>query len=270
MRNDLNLSRIIIGAIFSFIIVGLFFASCGTVPTGHRGIILKFNAATGKIKEEGLYFKLPIIESVAEMDCRTLKEQVSASCASKDLQVVTTAVALNFSVDPVKCSEIYKTIGIDYMEKIIEPSLQEGIKAIVSKYTAEQLVTEREDVRAKIIELMNEKLKDKGFIIQSVNIVNFDFSKEFNKSIEAKVTAEQTALAAKNKLAQVEYEAQQKVTEAKGKAEAMSLETQSLIQSPTILTLRAIEKWDGKLPLYVGSEEAMPFLNIGKIEVDNQ
>jgi len=268
--NSKSIRILVLGGGLLCLILGFGLSSCGTISAGHRGVLLQFNATTGEIKKEGFYFKIPIVEKVIPMDCRILKEQVSTSCASKDLQIVTTIVALNISIDPEKCIEIYKTIGIDYLNKIVGPSLQEGIKAIISKYTAEELVIKREDVRTKILELMQEKLKEKGFIIQAVNIVNFDFSRTFNESIEAKVTAEQTALAAKNKLAQVEYEAQQKIAEAEGKAEAMTLESQSLVQNPNILTLRAIEKWDGKMPLYMGNSNAVPFLNFGQIKNDKQ
>ncbi len=109
--------------------------------------------------------------------------------------------------------------------------------------------------------MLASKMAPLGVRVEAVNIINFDFSKTFNAAIEAKVTAEQNALAAKNKLSQIEFEAQQKIAEARGKAEAISIESKALQSSPQILQLRALEKWDGKMPQYLGSSQ-LPFISI--------
>jgi regulator of protease activity HflC (stomatin/prohibitin superfamily) len=172
--------------------------------------------------------------------------------------------ALNYHPVPEKVAELYKTVGEQYMQRIVDPSMQETIKAVVAQYTAEELVTKRELVRVAIGKLLTEKLDPHGIRVEAFNIVDFDFSGAFNAAIEAKVTAEQQALAAKNKLAQVEFEAQQKVAEAKGKAEAMRVESEALAKTPQILELRALEKWDGKLPHVTGG--TIPFINVDQKE----
>lgn len=238
--------------------------SWGTIDPGHRGIFIRMGAVTGEIANEGFYTKNPFLESVVEMDVRTQKEEVSTECASKDLQIVDAVIALNINVIPQDCAKIYQEIGTDYGNKVVSPAVQEAYKAVVAKYTAEELITKREVVRENIITLVKEKLSAFGIQTTAVNIVNFKFSNSFNAAIEAKVTAEQTALAAKNLLAQKEYEAQQAVATAKGKAEALALESAALAKNPQILQLKALERWDGRMPLFIGGG-TMPMINVDSI-----
>lgn len=249
----------IIGIILFFMLIPF-----GMIPAGSRGIMLRFGAVTGKVLEEGLYFRLPIAETVSVMDVRLQKEQVEASAASKDLQSVQSTVAANFHIKPDRVADMFKEVGIDYKARLIDPALQESVKATTAKFTAEELVTRREEVREEMKSLLQAKLEPRGIVIDDFNIVNFDFSESFNAAIEAKVTAEQAALTAKNRLEQVKFEAEQRIAEARGKAEALRVESEAIKSSPAVLELRAIEKWDGKLPAVMGSG-ATPFVNIGSV-----
>lgn len=249
--------------IIAFIIY-LIFSLVVIVGAGNRGVVTRFGAVTGKIFGEGLHFKIPIVEGVRIFDVKVQKEQTSAAAASKDLQTVSSEIALNYHVNPMSVAKIYQEVGIDYKGRIIEPALQEAVKATTAKYTAEELITKREQVRDDIKLLIKTKIESKGFYIDEFNIVNFDFSESFNSAIEAKVTAEQSALAARNKLEQIKFEAEQKIAEAKGKAEAITIESNALRNNPDILQLRALEKWDGKLPLFIGSG-AVPFIDVKNI-----
>ena len=242
------------------IVLVLLFSSFGTISAGEKGIKTRFGAVTGKIYDAGLNFKLPFVEKVVPMNVQTQKEQTNASAASSDLQNVSATIAVNYSVDPTQVAHIYQTIGVDFKERVIDPAIQENVKAVTANFTAEELVTKHEDVRDQIQTKLTEKLKTFGIDVEAFSIVNFDFSKSFNDAIEAKVTAEQNALAAKNKLDQVKYEAQQAVEEATGKAKALSIEGQALQSNPQVLQIRAIEKWNGVLPTVTGS--SMPFVNI--------
>jgi regulator of protease activity HflC (stomatin/prohibitin superfamily) len=117
----------------------------------------------------------------------------------------------------------------------------------------------REDIKAQL----RQRLSEQDINVDEFNIVNFSFSKVFNEAIEAKVTAEQQALAARNKLEQIKFEAEQKVAEAKGKAEAITIESNALRSNPQILELRALEKWNGVLPQVTGSG-GVPFITLPK------
>ena len=254
-----NMKRI--GIVVGLLLLILIMNPFGTIGAGERGILLRFNAVTGKILGEGLYFRIPIVERVITIDIKIQKEQADATAASKDLQTVHSDVAVNFHIDPARVAGIYQEVGVDYKERIIDPALQEGVKAITARFTAEELITKRELVKEDIKILLRDKLQPRGIMVDEFNIVDFGFSASFNTAIEAKVTAEQQALAAKNKLEQIKFEADQRIAEARGKAEAIRVESEALRSNPQILELRALEKWDGVLPQVTGSGGA-PFINL--------
>jgi Membrane protease subunits, stomatin/prohibitin homologs len=249
---------IVLGVLLLFFI----FSPFGTIAAGERGVHLRFTAVTGKVFGEGLYFLIPLIESVQMMDTKIQKVETVAAAASKDLQTVHSTVALNFHIDPERVSKIYQEVGLQYKERIIDPAMQEAIKGSTAKFTAEELITKREQVREDIKNQLKTRLKERDILVDEFNIVNFEFSKVFNEAIEAKVTAEQQALAAKNKLEQIKFEAEQKVAEARGKAEAITIESNALRSNPQILELRALEKWNGILPQVTGA--STPFINLTK------
>lgn len=232
----------------------------GTVGAGERGVRLRFQAVTGDVVDEGLYFQIPFVERVVKMDIKTQKEEVGASAASKDLQTVNSTIALNYSLQPDSVAKIYQEIGRDYKVRVIDPAIQESVKASTAKFTAEELITKREEVSQDIKTHLAEKLTDTGIIVESFSIINFDFSKSFNDAIEAKVTAEQDALAAKNKLEQIKYEKEQAIVSAEGRATALRIEQAALSDNPDVLKLRWIEKWDGHQPQVISN--ATPLINI--------
>ena len=247
--------------IVGIIVLVILFGSWGTVPAGNRGVVLRMGAVTGEIKQEGFYTKAPLLNTVILMDVRLQKEQVETEGASKDLQTVKATVALNLSVIPQEVANMYQGVGTDYLDKLVAPAMQESIKSVIAQYTAEELVTKREDVRQSIAATLSTKLSPHGIKTDAINIVNFDFSPSFNQAIEAKVTAEQNALAAKNKLEQVKYEADQRVAEADGEAKAISIQAQAIQNQggSAYIQLKALEKWDGRLPQMMGTGP-VPFI----------
>ncbi len=244
----------------AFFGLGIVFGSFGTVGPGERGILLRFSAVTNTVYNEGLYFKIPYVDDVIIIDVKIQKEQVEADSASKDLQTVNSVVALNFHLDAGRVASIYQQIGRSYKERMVDPAIQESIKASTAKFTAEELITKRESIREEIKNLLKTKLEPHGILVDDVNIVNFNFSEAFNRAIEDKVSAEQESLAAKNRLERIKFEAEQKIAEAKGKAEATRIESEALKSNPEVLQLRALEKWNGVLPQVTGT--ATPFVSI--------
>ena len=234
----------------------------GTVGAGERGVQLRFGAVTGKVFGEGLYFRIPFIEHVQKMDVRIQKDEVAASAASKDLQIVTSKIALNYHLDPDAVNIVWQEVGKNYNSRIIAPSIQEAVKAESAKFTAEELITKREEVKEKIKANLAVRLLKRSIIVDEFNIIDFEFSAAFNTAIEAKVTAEQLKLKADRDLERIVIEAEQKVADAIGKAEAIRIEAVALRQNPQVVELRWIEKWDGKVPLYWG--EASPFIGINR------
>lgn len=255
--------EVLVGALIIGLILGLvtLFSSMGTVPVGHRGVVIEMSRVTGEVLNEGFYWKKPFITSVEYVDVRQQSVTVKLDAASSDLQKVTATIALNYSVDPERVAELYQTIGPAYAEIVIDPSMSEIFKDVTAKFTAEHLITHRDQPGEQMLEKITTRMKTAGLNTIMVSTKDFHFSESFDHSIEQKVVAEQEALAAKNRLERTKYEAQQLVETARGKAEAMRLEAETLRANPAILQLRALEKWDGILPKVTGSG-GIPLLNL--------
>ena len=256
MKNSILLSVAV------FLLLILIFGSAGTVGAGERGILLQFGAVKDKVFDEGLYFKIPFVQQVVKIDVKMQKDEVPASASSKDLQVVTSKVAINYHLSPNSVNRIWQEVGKDYNSRIIAPSIQEAVKAVTAKFTAEELIIKREDVKEQIKMNLAERLAKINIIVDEINIIAFDFSKAFNDAIEAKVTAEQLKLKAERDLERIRIEADQKVVEAEGKAKAIKTEAEALSSNPKVVELRWIEKWDGKTPTYWGN--VSPFVGLKK------
>lgn len=246
----------------SAVIIFLLLNPFAFVPVGYRGIATRLGTPTGRIRGEGLHFKLPLIEGNKNVEIRVQKKEVDVSAASRDLQTVSSRIAINFAIDPPKVIDLYRQIGDDFDDRIISPAIQESVKSITAQYTAEELITKRTEVSDAILAELKDRVGQYGLIASDLNIVDFEFSESFNDSIERKVTAQQDALAAENKLKQIEFEAQQAIAAAKGKAEAQRIEGEALRANPEVLQLRAVEKWNGVLPQYVTDGASMPFVNL--------
>ena len=198
------------------IIAGAFTA----VPAGHRGVVIRFNAVTGTVLNEGLQTKLPFLDSVVMMDVRTDKYEVPAASASRDLQDVSTTIALNWRLEPSRTAEIYRTLGTDYVGRITAPAVQEVVKQVTARHRAEDLITNREMVRNEIAEELSTRLLERGIITEAVSITEFRFNETFVAAVEAKVAAEQAVLQAQFTLEQVKIEAQQREEKEIGEANA--------------------------------------------------
>lgn len=253
-----------IAIVVGIIVLIALFGSWYIVKPGQRAVIVTLGNPDMVAKGEGFHFKWPLTQEAIKMTVQTQKYEAKASAASQDLQTVSTEVTLNYKITPERVPEIYQKIGVNYQDVIIQPAIQEVVKASTAKYTAEQLITKRAEVKDLIDIALRDKLLVYGIIVQDTLITNFDFSATFNAAIENKVVAEQSALAAKNKLEQVKYEADQQVTAAKGQAEAQALLAQSVttdtLEYQALLNQKlAIDKWNGQLPTFTGG--ATPFIN---------
>ena len=202
------------------IIASIIAGSLTTIPAGHRGVVIRFSAVTGTILEEGLQVKLPFIESVVKMSVQTQKYETDSSAVTNDLQDVSTTIALNWHLNPGMAAEVYRTLGLEFIDRIAAPAIQETIKQITAKYNAEDLILRRDEVKNAITDSLSSRLLERGIVTETVSITNFQFSSTFTAAIEAKVAAEQAVLEAENKLERVKVEAQQREAEAKGEADA--------------------------------------------------
>ncbi len=258
-----KMAGIVIAAIaIFFLIIATYFG----VDAGERGVVLRFGEVN-RVVEPGPHFKIPLAEEVVFMSVRVEKTTTKTEAASRDLQTVQTTMVLNYNLDPAKAGSMYANIGLNYNERVIDPALKESFKAAAARYTAEELISKRETLKTEVRNYLRDRLGVYGIGVVDLSITDFEFSSEFNKAIESKQTAEQNALRAKRDLERIKVEAEQKITSAKAEAEALRLQRQVI--SPELIQLRkieaqikAIEKWDGKMPNVTGG--AVPFIQIDK------
>lgn len=247
------------------VLVAVIVFNCFTVvPSGSTGVVLNFGAISEDILTEGIHFKIPLVQTIKIIDTRIKKLEIDSIAASKDLQEIKSKIVVNYRVNPEFSGKLYKTVGLGYADTIIAPSTQESIKAVTAKYTAEQLITERQAVSVSIRDSLGQKMKIYGIEVDNFNIINFEFSKEFNAAIESKQTAQQLALKAKQDLDRIKIEGEQKISQAKAEAESLKVQrmeiTEELLKLREIeAKLRAIEKWDGKMPQYVSGDNGAIF-----------
>lgn len=264
-QTDMNGFMIGIKVLTAIVVIVVFLQCFYIVSAGERAVLSTFGNPSMKEISEGLHLKIPVVQSVVIMDIKTQKYEADLTAASKDLQDVNTKIAINYRLTSDKVPEIYKTIGISYADKVIYPMEQEINKATTAKFTAEELITKRDAVREKMKSDLYAKLLPRGIIVEEISIINFKFSDSFTQAIELKVTAEQNALAAKNKLAQTEYEAQQRVAQATGEADAIIIQTKAIMTQggENYIKLQQINKWNGVLPVVTST--TTPFIDISTI-----
>ena len=241
-----TVKKIVITVVIVLAVIILGFSSFAIVSPGHTGVVVTLGKVSDKVLEEGIHFKLPFVSSVEQIDNRVLKTEVESNAASKDLQTISSKVSINYRVNKASSAEIYKNVGSDFTNVIVNPAIQECVKSIAAKYTAEQLITNRAVVSTEMEESISQKINPYGLSIEVFNIVNFDFSEEFNKAIEAKQTAQQAALKAEQDLARIKVEAEQTVEKAKAEAEAYKLKNEQITDK--VIMMEFSDKWDGELP----------------------
>ena len=277
---------LIVVAVIAVLALGLLTNAFVIVDSGHVGVIRTFGAVQPVPLAEGFHFKKPFMDKVEQIDIRLRKAENQASAASRDLQVVTTEVAVQYSLNGPIVPLTYQKIGRREIVEVtlINPAIMESVKAVTARYTAEQLVTERAEVKIQIqsaiesfiAQTLEQKQVVGAISLANVAITDFDFSAEFNRAIEEKVRAEQEALKAGNeKLRRVtqaeaaaaertlaaDAEAYQIEVASKARAEAIRREAEALKDNPALIQLRIAEKWDGRLPQVSGGN-TIPLLNI--------
>ncbi|MDW3195802.1 MAG: prohibitin family protein [Cytophagales bacterium] len=267
------------GQLKTFIIVGLLLVGFMVlrpwvqIGAGERGVVQNFGAVQDIVLNEGIHFRVPVMQEVTILDVKIQKAITDAASASSDLQDVDLSVALNYHIIPEKANIVYQTIGTQFKERIIDPAIQEVMKAVTARYTAEELITKRPAVSTEMQEALTSRLLVSSIAVDAFSIVSFSFSQTFTDAIEAKQTAEQNALKAKRDLDRIKVEAQQTVAAATAEAEALRLQKMNI--SPDLIELRkieanlkAIEKWNGILPQVTGAG-ALPFVGVGDVVKGN-
>jgi len=262
MKVSKKLIAIVAVAIIAVVLIA---SSVKIVPAGNTGVVLTMGKVSSRIMSEGLNFKVPFIQSVKVINNKIQVIEIEANAVSKDLQTVSSSIAVNYRVGFESSASIYKNIGADYKTVILLPAVKESVKAVTAKYTAEQLITKRNQVGDEIKQALEGKVNEYGIVIEKFNIVNFDFSSEFNAAIEAKQVAEQNLIKTQTEQEQeiviAEAEAKKKVIAANAEAEATEKKAKAQANANNVITkslsdklieYEKIRKWNGELPKATG------------------
>lgn len=234
------------------------------VPAGYIGVQQTLGSVSMQTLSEGVHFVNPI-SSVRDVDVRVVKAQLEkANAGTKDLQVVHTDIVVNYRIDGTKAAHIYKEFGLDLQDKILIPAINESFKAVTAHYNSEELITKRDAVSNAIAEELQSKVAPYGLSISTISMVNFGFSPEYQAAIEQKVISTQSTLKAEQDLKRIQVEAQQAIAKAEGEAKAIAIQSQAINAGggKDYVNLKAVEKWDGKLPNTMAG--TVPFVNVNK------
>ncbi len=261
-----KLRSIVIGVVIALAAIVLVASSIVIVPAGSTGVVVTLGKVSDSPLSEGFHLKLPFVQTVEIISNKIQKQEADAPAVSKDLQAIESTIAVNFRIASNSSPYIYKNIGRDYQNIVLLPAVQESMKSVTAMYTAEDLITQRAQVSTEVKASLEEKMKDYGIIIEKFNIVNFDFSEEFNNAIEAKQVAEQNLIKTQTEQQQAiviaEAEAKKQVIAAEAEAEAILKKAQAqaeanetIAQSLTegLTDYLTVDKWNGELPQVTGS-----------------
>jgi regulator of protease activity HflC (stomatin/prohibitin superfamily) len=247
-------------------VVSLIWASVEVIHPSNVGVVTVFGEIQDKELPAGLHFVGPIaiVRQVYTGVHVVGVEGIEA--ASKDLQSVHAKLTVNYHPKVAEIRELYRiNVGLTYGEIIVPQAATEVFKAVVARYTAEELIGKRQEVSAGITSALNERLTQYHLAVQSTQLVNFGFSKAFDAAIEEKVTATQKAATAERNLVTVKFNAESRIAQAKGEAEAIRIQAEAVAKAggEEYVRLKAVEKWNGTLPQYVTAGAPMPFINAG-------
>ncbi|MBD2071973.1 prohibitin family protein [Leptolyngbya sp. FACHB-671] len=250
-KRDLSVASKVFATLIILVLLSSFFV---IVNAGERGVLMRFGQVQPQVLDEGLHTIIPIVNTVQKLSVRVQNQEISAEASSKDLQEVYTDVALNWHIVPTEANVIFQEIGdrLAIVERIINPAVEEVLKAVMAKYTAEEIVTRRNEVKAEVDDLLTERLAAYHIAVDDISLVHVRFSNRFRDAVEAKQIAEQEAKRAEFVALKAKQEAEAQLNLAKGEAEAQRLLRENL--TPEMLQRQAIAKWNGTLPLIVGSE----------------
>jgi len=243
------------------LLITIFLTPFVIVNAGQRGVLMQFGEVQDTILKEGIHVIIPVVNTVQKVSVRVQKQQLSAEASSRDLQDIFTDVALNWHIIPEEVNAIFQQIGDEktVIERIINPAVEELLKAVIAKYTAEEVITKRGEVKAAVDDALTTRLIKYHIAVDDISLVHVHFSAQFSLAVEAKQIAEQEAKQAEFIALKASKQAQAKVNLSKGEVEANSLLRETLTSQ--ILQRQAIEKWDGKLPLIIG-KDVPKFLNL--------
>ena len=260
------------------------------VPTGNTAIITTFGKVEDYTLEAGFHVKSPF-QQIILMDNREQKTPFSTQAFSSDIQQVDIVGSINYAINKSTAMTLFKEVGTDYFSKLVNPRMLENTKAVFSKYTAENLVSAREQLSIQIRDSMSREMERYGISIISISIENIDFTDAFTDAVEAKQVAAQKKLQAEieqeQKTMETQQQAQRQKIEAEAKANVVKINADAEAYSTRIkaeaeaeandkiakslteslIHFTQVNQWNGQLPAYVSGSaaDALPVLNLSEV-----
>ena len=247
------------------LISSLLLSACGfeTVDTGRRGVQIRFGEVDEKLGSlpEGLYFYNPFTSTIIELDIRVKRFEGQSNTYTRDVQQADIKFVVNYRLEAPKAHSIFKEVGYDWWERLGPQAVEGILKQIVGTYEAVDLIAHRQKATAEIQKAIADSLKAQYIIVERFEMVNIQYHKAYEKSVEDKVVAIQRAIEEQNRTKQVQEQAKQQVINAQAQAESMRIRANALQQNAKLVEYEAVQKWDGKLPQYVLGG-AIPFISL--------
>lgn len=242
---------IIVGVLIALFVGVMSFSGINTVNEGYRGVKKVFGNVQEVALEPGLYFYNPFTTSIEEIEVRTQRFENQTSTYTKDVQEAGITYVLNFSLSPQSVVDIYSTVGRDYEKVLIPQAVDGAVKDVLGQWNAVELINKRDAAREAIEGKIRSTLAKRGLLVERLELSNISYRKEFENAVEDKVIAIQQAEASVNKTVRIEEEAKQKIIAAQAEAESIRILGVALAENKDLVSLKAVEKWDGKLPVYM-------------------
>jgi len=255
-----------VSRIFILALLAALLAGCGvhTVDTGFRGIKTSFGQVEGPPLVEGLYFVNPFTTSIHPMDVRIQRWDGKTQAYTRDVQEAAVEFTLNYKLRPEAAADVYRTVGTDWANKLIGQQVYQHLKNVIGQWDAVDLIANRQKANDAAQAAIVQALASSNVDVTAFSITDFQFSHAFNEAVEAKVIAQQRAQEAQNRTEQTKQEAQQRVISATAEAQSMKIRADALSQNPRLVAWEAVQKWDGKLPVNMYGQAAIPFIDVNK------
>ncbi len=253
--------KVVIGSIIGIFAIALLFSAFYQVDPGYRGIKVTLGEVEEVSLPNGVGIKWPFVSKVIQMNVQTQAFTDSTTSYTSDVQPAALKYTFTYDLNPRNVHMLYENIGMAYESKKITPVLNDVLKDVIGRWQAQELVANRDKARVEILEALKTRIDNTYFQNLTFQIVDLDYSDQFEKAIENKVIAEQRAQEAVNNTKRIKEEADQKVISAKADAEAMEIKSQALARNKGLTEYEAVQKWDGKLPQYMMGN-SVPLLNL--------
>ncbi|NLI53901.1 MAG: prohibitin family protein [Clostridiales bacterium] len=274
---NLAVGKITVAIILLVVIIAVLGGSIVVVEAGQTGVVLTFGRVSPAVLQEGIHLKVPFAQRVIAINNRIVKTEVTTEAFSKDLQTVSTVIAVNYHINKSSSAEIYKQVGLGYDDVLVVPAINEVLKAVTANYTAQQLVSTRGEVSVLLDENLNTKLNEYGIYVDDLNIINWDFTEEYISAIEAKQVAEQNLIKTRTEQEQAlviaNTEAQKQVIAAQAEADKIKLLADATAESnrtiaeslnDMLLRYETLQKWDGQLPKVTSGSDTLVDIGLGQ------